>query len=132
LTDDAELHFAKAKDLLRQALLLDPGETPEPLIHISYYAMFHAALAVLSARMQTPPTKHRGVILHFNRVSKDMGDDARAAAKALQVAFDRRLLADYGVLEAKLSHDAVETRDAARNFLDYCGRILGETKPGTA
>jgi uncharacterized protein (UPF0332 family) len=127
LTDDAALHLAKAKELLRQAQLLDPGETPEPVIHISYYAMFHAAVAVLSVQMATTPTKHRGVILHFNRVTKDMGDDARAAAKALQVAFDRRLLADYGVIAAKLSLDAVETRAAASRFLDLCDRILGDS-----
>lgn len=117
--------LSKAKEFLRQAQGLDADHTPEPVIHLSYYAMFHAALAVLEARVAEPPTKHRGVIVQFARITRDMGEAQRGAARSLRVAYDRRLVADYDIEAPSLSVDAAETRDAAAVFLGVCEGLLG-------
>ena len=56
------LSMAKARRLLIQAQGLDPSEVPESVVHLSYYAMFHAATAVLLRHRASVAMTHTGLI----------------------------------------------------------------------
>lgn len=103
---------------------LDPASSPEGVIHLSYYAMFHAAVAVLLVRHGTAPTRHRVIIGQFGLLVKDMGAAERQGAKSFNRAFDRRLLADYGIEPAELAGQALTTRQDADSFLQLCTTLL--------
>jgi len=58
LTGEVELRLARANAFLRQALAHDPLNEAESVIDAGYYAMFHAASAVLLALTESAPKTH--------------------------------------------------------------------------
>jgi uncharacterized protein (UPF0332 family) len=52
------------------------------IIHSSYYAMFHAARAVLFEATGNAPKRHDGVIQQFGLLVRDLDDALRVAGKA--------------------------------------------------
>ncbi len=117
---EAKRHLEKAERLLRQATALDPEDAPEALVHLSYYAMFHAATAVLIAHRDEAAKTHVGLIGSFGRLVKDRGETARRHGRALNQAEDLRLQADYGVAHADLAEAAEDLARDAAAFVDFC------------
>jgi uncharacterized protein (UPF0332 family) len=62
---EAARRLAKAERFLAQAMQLVAGESPEATIHLSYYAMLHAAAAVLIERESRAPKTHGAIIGKF-------------------------------------------------------------------
>jgi len=124
MNPEVAAHLEKARRLLSQAQALDADAAPEAIAHLSYYAMFHAATAVLIARGPTPARTHQGVIGAFGRLVKDLGADPRSHGKALNRAQDLRLLADYGAQVPDLEETSAASRADAQRFVDYCERVL--------
>jgi uncharacterized protein (UPF0332 family) len=50
--------LAKAERFLEQAMKQSPDNAPEATIHLAYYAMLHAAAAVLIERAGEAPKSH--------------------------------------------------------------------------
>ena len=69
------------------------------IIHSSYYAMFHAARAVLFQVTDQAPKTHDQTIQQFGLLVRDLDDALRAAGKAFNEVKDERNEADYGVDE---------------------------------
>ena len=97
MTESHVEHLAKAERLLRQAQNLNATDAPESVIHLSYYAMFHAATAVLLRHRDMTTLTHEGLIGTFGQFAKNRGEKARQHGRALNRAEDLRLQADYGV-----------------------------------
>lgn len=112
--------LAKARRLLAQAQDLNARQAPESLVHLCYYAMFHAATAMLLHHQATAAMTHTGLIGAFGRLAKDLGEPARQHGRALNRAEDLRLRADYGVDYEDLAESAEHLRDEARAFLAFC------------
>lgn len=64
MSDAVPKHLAKAQRMLAQAHRLEVQEVPEGAIHLCYYAMFHAATAVMIRHGRHTAT-HRGLIAAF-------------------------------------------------------------------
>lgn len=91
----------------------------------AYYAMFHAAQALLLHRGIVPlPKTHRGVIALFGREIVRRGDMSRESGRMLARAFDMRRTGTYEV-EVDLGHDQVASIVAqARSFVEQAGAML--------
>jgi HEPN domain len=73
----------------------DADASPMAIIHSSYYAMFHAARAVLFQVTGRAPKRHDQAIQHFGLLVRDLDDAVRAAGKAFNEVKDERTAADY-------------------------------------
>ncbi len=129
MNDEADRRLAKARRLLDQIARLDAATLPEPVIHAAYYAMFHAATAVLVAREGAAPTTHSALIGRFSQLARGDGGAARDHGRALNRAFDLRLAADYGAEPAGLADVAPEVVRDAEAFVRFCARLC-ESKAG--
>ena len=116
--------MAKARRLLIQAQGLDPNEVPESVVHLSYYAMFHAASAVLLRHRSSVALTHTGLIGAFGRIAKVLGEEGRQHARALNRAEDLRLRADYGVASDDLCESAAGSIAEAKLFVEFCDSLL--------
>jgi uncharacterized protein (UPF0332 family) len=90
-----------------------------------YYAMFFVAEAALLTKGLTG-SSHRGVISLFGEHLAKTGILERYLGKALNDAYDKRLIGDYGVDRTVTKEEAEDLLEAARDFVvkvkDYLNR----------
>jgi uncharacterized protein (UPF0332 family) len=110
---------------MAEATALDPDVTPRAVIHSAYYAMFHAALAVLLIESGSFPKKHASVIGLFGALVKDRSPEHRDAAHNLNKIEELRIKADYSHEVAIDESAARSAREKAAAFLDLCARDFG-------
>ncbi len=119
--------WAKALRDLREAEALDLSRTPGAGVHKSYYAMHHAARAVL-LRLdgEKAATKHGTVIGRFGQIAKTAGNDGLiSAARDINRVYDERIESDYHIQEITSEDDAKESLSKAQNFLRVCATTFG-------
>lgn len=121
---EAARRLAKAERVPAQAMQLVADEAPEATIHLSYYAMLHAAAAVLIERQGRAPKTHGAIIWQFAETTRRDGEEGRSLSRALNRAEDTRLLSDYGDDSIPDAADALQTRDAAATFVGFCRSLL--------
>lgn len=126
MSEGATEHLAKAKRLLGQAGSLDPEQAPEAVIHLAYYAMYHAATAVLLEGAGQPALTHGGLIGAFGKLMRERGEQARAQGRLLNRAENLRLASDYGVAHVDLPHGAAELLRDAMAFVSFCQQARAE------
>jgi uncharacterized protein (UPF0332 family) len=126
LTQSHFEHLAKAKRLLRQANALNATDAPESVIHLCYYAMFHAATAVLLKHRDKAAMTHAGLIGAFGQFAKNLGKEARQHGRTLNRAEVLRLQADYGVSFQDLADASVGIRNEALEFIAFCESVVSE------
>jgi uncharacterized protein (UPF0332 family) len=120
---EAARRFAKAERFLEQAGKLLPQEVPESTIHTSYYAMLHAAAALVIERTGHAPKSHGAVIGQFSQQVSST-DEGRVFGRALNRANTRRFVADYDDETIPSAASAAELRDLASQFVAYCRSLL--------
>ena len=123
MTGEIRQRFAKAHALVGQIDGLNVDQAAETIIHNCYYAMYHAAMAVLIARSGTAPAKHSSLIGQFGLLVKSIGETERDAGRLLRSAFDLRLVADYEVEPSLMASEARRVLAATPKFLDLCERL---------
>ncbi|TWT02115.1 HEPN domain-containing protein [Reyranella sp. CPCC 100927] len=121
---EAARRLAKAERFLHQATILDETVMTETVIHGAYYAMFHAAAAVLLERTGKAPKTHAAMVGQFSGIARTAGKDAELLARRFNRAESRRLIADYDDVPAE-EDDAASVRASAIEFLALCRRLLG-------
>jgi len=109
--------WRKAAAHLREAVAQDAEASPMAVIHSSYYAMFHAARAVLFQVAGDAPKRHDTVIQRFGLLARDLDEAMRAAGRAFNAAKDNRNAADYDEAALSSPDDARDSLVAARAFL---------------
>lgn len=114
--------WAKAEAYLIETMALQPGTTPSGMVHMAYYAMFHAARAVLLRSNGTAPKKHASVKGQFSHLAQSRDNTLRDAAHSLNKAEEKRIIADYRDSERVSADDAREALNRAVNFLDLCAK----------
>lgn len=122
----AAQEFDKARRKLGDAqLLAERGDTPEPCVHTAYYAMYHAACAVLLVsggvtKRGDVPDNHRDVLLAFGRLVAQLPAPLDKTGVLLNEALRLRMVADH-VLGGEVSaQDAETTVRNATQFLQHC------------
>jgi len=122
------LHIKKAKHFLDAAWNdFDDGFYDTSISH-AYYAMHHAARALLLLLGESPKT-HSGVInvlwSEAKKFSNINGDDV----KKLSSAFGRRIECDYGVeFEMSRKEDALDIIHNAEDFVDRAESAIEDFK----
>ena len=116
-------HQAKAELSLEQANRMSPEDLPEPTIHAAYYAMLHAASAVLLDRTGSAPKTHSSTIGQFSQLIR--GDEhGQRLARQFNLAERLRLTADYDDRTRPTVEEAAEVRKIAGEFVAYCRSLL--------
>lgn len=126
MTESHVAHLAKAKRLLHQAQDLSAADAPESVIHLAYYAMFHAATAVLLKHRDKVALTHAGIIGAFGQFAISRGEKARQHGRSLNRAEDLRLQADYGVAYRDLPDAGAKVREEAQAFVEFCDLTVNE------
>jgi uncharacterized protein (UPF0332 family) len=125
--------WAIAVEFLQEAERASPEVMPRMAIHAAYYAMFHAARAVLvMADGLAAPTRHGSVIGRFGQLARQRNDDAMmAAGRLLNETQSERLLSDYRAGRRPPITEAAAAVADARTFIEACARCHGFAMPGT-
>lgn len=121
----ADFAWATAEVHLAEAAAQDAEVTPLTTAHSAYYAMFHAALAVLLRESGSFPKKHDSVIRQFSFLVKDLGSAHRQAAEDLNDVKDLRIEADYSQERYVSPTDARRALEKTTAFLDLCAKEFG-------
>jgi uncharacterized protein (UPF0332 family) len=123
VTPDQEALIDKARHDLRAAeMLLREGE-PEIAASRGYYAMFHAAEAMLLNRGLSF-SKHSGVMAAFGREFVRTGAVPSEFHHWLLDAFDARNIGDYEIHQRLTGEQAAEHVRRAGAFVDHVDRVL--------
>ncbi|HTW70633.1 MAG TPA: HEPN domain-containing protein [Acetobacteraceae bacterium] len=111
-----------ALDFLREAEAGSPEATPRMVLHAAYYAMYHAARAVLiQAHGRQAPLKHSVVVGWFGRLAKDASNaDLMSAGRLINEMQEERLLSDYRAGRRPPPTDAEAAVRDARQFVEIC------------
>lgn len=115
---------------LAEAHCQNPETMPRSTVHTAYYAMFHAARAVLLHTHGTVSTKHGAVLAVYERLVEHEPPAMRESAELLRTACNARLIGDY-TGEVVTAEMATEATDAATRFLAICARRLDVESPPT-
>jgi uncharacterized protein (UPF0332 family) len=113
----------KAETLLAQLSQVSAEAAPAAAIHLAYYAMLHAATAVLLERTGDAPKTHAGTIGQFCRVVLDE-EKGRQFGRALSRAEQLRLVSDYDDQAAPATADVLNLSRLAVDFVSYCRSLL--------
>lgn len=114
-----EASLLRAEKALRSAGFLEENGELEDAVSRAYYAMFHAARAILFSKGVKAKT-HRGIISLFGEKIVKVGVLGEEFADMLRKAFDLRQKSDYE-LYAELSEELVE--EVIRNAGKFVEKI---------
>lgn len=118
-----EASLLRAEKALRSAKLLEENGEPEDAVSRAYYAMFHAARAILFSKDVKAKT-HRGTISLFGEKIVKEGVLSREFADMLRKALDLRQKSDYE-LYAELNEELVkEVIKNAGKFVEKIKELL--------
>ncbi|MBF0292041.1 MAG: HEPN domain-containing protein [Nitrospinae bacterium] len=118
-------HLARAGELLTVAAENLDNNHPADSASRSYYAMFHAATAVLLEE-GIERSSHKGVISAFGEIIVKGGRLEKRFHEYLREAFDSRILSDYFPTPSVSDIYASEMLANAEDFVRACRGILGE------
>jgi len=123
VTPRAATRLAKAEAFLAQLETIAIKDASAAAVHLAYYAMLHAATAVLLDKTGDAPKTHAGTIGQFSRIVLD-DERSRRFGRTLSKAEQLRLLSDYDDQAAPTLADAEELRRTAIAFVAYCRSLL--------
>ncbi|HYG87076.1 MAG TPA: HEPN domain-containing protein [Azospirillum sp.] len=87
--------FMIASGQLAEARTYDPAKSPRGIAHATYYAMFHAARALLLKTRGTVSSRHGSVHSAFEALVAAEPATIAKYAQALRAAYQTRLQTDY-------------------------------------
>ncbi|MDI6846701.1 MAG: HEPN domain-containing protein [Candidatus Bathyarchaeia archaeon] len=121
MTKETSKNFAKAsleraEKALKSAKLLEQNGELEDAASRAYYAMFHAARAILFSKGVTAKT-HRGTIFLFSEKIVKRGILSEEFADTLRKAFDLRQKSDYELYTQLTPNTVKETIKNAEKFI---------------
>jgi uncharacterized protein (UPF0332 family) len=96
LTPEAQDFIRRAHIELEDAEKIVAIDLGRPAARAAYYAMFHAAEALIFERNGRIAKTHSGVRSEFSRLTKDSEEDIRRLARVLNDAYGFKELGDYG------------------------------------
>jgi len=124
MTEEAQLHFERAAECMEDAQILLDNERLAAAVARAYYAMFHAATAVLSVK-GIKRSSHRGILSAFGEYLVKPGLLEKRLHQSLREAFELRQQTDYEPIVDINSQQARETLEQAVQFVDACKKLTG-------
>ncbi|HJQ60275.1 MAG TPA: HEPN domain-containing protein [Vineibacter sp.] len=125
MNDEASRRLATARRLLRELEDLDPGKVPTATIHAAYYAMFHAATAIVLDGGGRRVRTHSGLIAKLAATLRQNHPDRQELVARLGRAFDARMLADYDDGGPDVVGRARYLKADAPAYIAACEALLG-------
>jgi len=113
----AKYRLDRAKEDLDTAIMMLQNKKFEASINRSYYAIFHAARALLALE-QKDYKKHSGVISHFNREYIKPGLFDKAYGQILTRAFEIRNETDYEDFYVLPKDSVMKQANSAEKFIN--------------
>lgn len=113
----------KAEKFLDTAKHVFDGGDYDSAVSRCYYAMFFMAEAVLLTKA-LQASSHKGVLSLFGEHFVKTGIFERGLGRALNDAYDERLLGDYGVGNTVTEEDARELLSIAQDFVQQLKKYL--------
>jgi len=114
-------HLKKAASKLKSARTELDEKLYEEAVGAAYYAMFHAAKAVLLSKGISPKT-HKGVITELSKEFRDSFEPGAIAS--VSWGLERRIKADYDVLFEPDKSEALKAISKAEAFMAEAKRVL--------
>ena len=124
MTSEISQRLSKARRLVRVAKTYNPTKDAEGVAHHAYYAMYHAATAVLLYREGQYPKTHSALVSRFGLFAKDLSAASRDQGRALRQAYELRLLADYDAGAKNLAERATASPVAAALFIKFAQSLI--------
>jgi uncharacterized protein (UPF0332 family) len=122
VNEETRLHFQKAADCISDAsLLLDNCRIAAAVTRV-YYAMFHAATALLLERDITR-SSHHAIISAFGEYLVKPGHIDARFHEHFRQAFDLRQQSDYEPVSEITPEQAKIALDRALDFVDACRKL---------
>jgi uncharacterized protein (UPF0332 family) len=122
---DAAGHVEKARSFLEEASAADQNGLPRAIIHVCYYAMYHAVAAALMGAHGSAPTNHgRAIHKGSTLLAERLGPEGEQAGESIYRAYQLRLLVDYSIDPDHLVDRAVSLREEAEQVLACCTKLL--------
>lgn len=120
-----------ALDFLQEAESGSPAATPRMVTDAAYYAMYHAARAVLiHADGLRAPTRHSAVVGRFGLFAKQASNpDLMMAGRLINEMQEERLLSDYAAGRLLPPADAAAAVRDSRSFTEACAHHYGFPLP---
>jgi uncharacterized protein (UPF0332 family) len=109
---------------MEDAQILLDNERPAAAVARAYYAMFHAATAVLSVK-GIKRSSHSGILSAFGEYLVKPGLIEKSLHLSLREAFELRQQTDYEPIVDIDSRQARETLEQAVQFIDACKKLTG-------
>lgn len=104
--------------------LQSPEAAPDATIHLAYYAMLHAASAVLLEQTGDAPKTHSATIRQFSQLVLGDSVHGRKYGRALNEAEKLRLVSDYQDRIIPTGTEAADLKATAIDFVAYCRLLL--------
>ena len=122
MTEEAELYFQRAAECVEDSQVLLDNDRPAASVARAYYAMFHAATAVLVAK-GIKRSSHRGILSAFGQYLVKPGLIKQEFHLYLREAFELRQHTDYDPIVDVNAEQAKETLEQAIDFVDACRKL---------
>lgn len=123
MTEEVERHFAQAAECIEDAQVLLAHDRLTAVVARTYYAMFHAATAVL-LNDNIRRSSHHSLLAAFGERLVKTGRISREFFEHLREAFERRQQTDYEPLIQVDRQTAQESIDRAVDFVDACRQLM--------
>jgi len=122
VTEETQLHFRKAADCVEDSQILLDNDRPAAAVTRAYYAMFHAATAVLAVK-GIKRSSHSGILSAFGEYLVKPGLIDKSFHQSLLEAFELRQQTDYEPVANVDIKQAREVLDNAIDFIDACRKL---------
>jgi uncharacterized protein (UPF0332 family) len=122
MNQEVQQRFEKAGECIDDAQLLLESKRFAATVNRAYYAMFHAAIAVLLTKNITR-SSHSGIISAFGELFAATGIIDTVYHKYLREAFDLRQEGDYEAHIEISKVEAEKTLNRAVDFVDACRKL---------
>ncbi len=119
MNEEMQLYFNKAQDCVKDAELLLNANRASAVVGRCYYAMFHAASAILLDK-DIKRHSHQGLISAFGQIFIKPGHIDAKFHKYLIEAFDLRQESDYQPVAEISEKQAGKLLERAKEFLEVC------------
>ena len=122
MTEETQQHFRKAADCVEDSQILLDNDRLAAAVARAYYAMFHAATAVLAAK-GIKRSSHHGILSAFGEHLVKPGLIKQEFHLYLREAFELRQQTDYDPIVDIDAKQAKETLEQAVDFVDACRKL---------
>jgi uncharacterized protein (UPF0332 family) len=122
MTEEAQLHFERAVECVEDSRVLIDNNRPAAAAARAYYAMFHAATALLAVK-GIKRGSHHGILSAFGEHLVKPGLVDRRFHLSLREAFELRQQTDYDPIVDVDNQQAEEILKQAIDFVDMCKKL---------